>query len=177
MTIVRKVSAAAALLVLFSAGAFAQNPVALQREYLQSKRQFVLTAPAHLAVADVHARLLKFMDDTGSEVQESGATEITARTTFAAFADPVLAVVPGAGLVDLNYQRAAYDANGTPIFQVRRITLTQKGGAPVSVQFCSRVKQYTPRVNGPPDVRVATRCNLEFREWNALREATARLFD
>ena len=176
MVIVRRVIAIAALLTMSSAPALAENPVALQREYQAAKSQFVLIAPAQLNIADVHARLVALMNDTGSELQKVDAAEITARTTFATFADPMLVPILGA-VVDINYQRAVHNATGEPIYQVRRITLTQKDGEPVHVQFCSRVNRYTPRSNGPPDVRVATQCRLEFREWYALRDATARLFD
>ncbi|HEY6123566.1 MAG TPA: hypothetical protein VIV63_02860 [Steroidobacteraceae bacterium] len=176
MSIARHVIAIAALFTMSSAPALAENPVALQREYLATKGQFVLVAPAHMNLADVHARLITLMNDSGSELQEVDAVTITARTTFATFADPMLVPILG-GVVDLNYQRAVNDAAGVPIYQVRRITLTQEDGQPVRVQFCSRVKQYTPRSNGAPDVRVATQCKLAFREWNALREATSRLFE
>jgi hypothetical protein len=176
MSIVRRMAAFAALLTMGSAPALAENPVALQREYKASKGLFVLAAPAHMNLADVHARLLALMNDSGSEVQEDAPAAITARTTFATFVDPMMVLIPG-GVVDINYQRAAYNATGEPVYQMRRITLTQEDGEPVHVQFCSRVKQYTPRANGPPDVAVVTKCKLDFREWNALREATARLFD
>src|SRR5882672_1708100 len=176
MLVVRQVILFAALLTISGVPALAQNPVALQREYNATNRQFVLTAPAQMNVADAHARLVALMNDTGSEPQEVGATEITARTTFATFADPMLVPLLGS-VIDVNYQRAVHDATGEPIYQVRRITLTQQDGEPVRVQFCSRVKQYTPRSNGPPNVRVATQCKLGFREWNALREVTSRLFD
>jgi hypothetical protein len=176
MLIVRQVVAVAVLLTMSNAAVFAENPVALHREFMATKGQFVLTAPQNMNVADVHARLIALMNDTGSELQNVGPTEITARTTFATFADQMLVLVPG-GLVDINYQRAAYNATGAPIYRVRRITLTQEDGESVRVQFCARVAQYNPRSNGPPDVRIATKCKLDFREWYALREATARLFD
>jgi len=176
MLIVRQVVAVAVLLTMSNAAVFAENPVALHREFMATKGQFVLTAPQNMNVADVHARLIALMNDTGSELQNVGPTEITARTTFATFADPMLVPIPGV-VIDLNYQRAVHDATGAPIYQVRRITLAQEDGEPVRVQFCSRVKQYTSRSNGPPDIRVATQCKLAFREWNALRQATSRLFD
>jgi hypothetical protein len=176
MLIVRQVVAVAALLTMIIAPALAENPVALQREFMATKGQFVLTAPQHMTLADVHARLLALMNDSGSELQKVEPTEITARTTFATFADPMLVLIPG-GVVDINYQRAAYNAAGVPIYRVRRIVLTQEDGESVRVQFCARVAQYNPRSNGPPDVRIATKCRLDFREWHALREATARLFD
>jgi len=164
------------MLAMSSVPVHAENPVALHREYQASKGQFILTAPAQMNLADVHARLVALMNDSGSEVQEVGPTEITARTTFATFADPMLVPLLG-GIYDINYQRAAHDATGAPIYQMRRITLMQEDGGPVRVQFCSRVKQYTPLANGPPGVRIATKCKFLFREWNALREATSRLFE
>jgi hypothetical protein len=176
MSIVRRMFAVTTMLMMSSAPALAENPVALHREYKASKGLFVLTAPAQMNLADVHARLVALLNDSGSELQEVAPTEITARTTFATFVDPMLVLIPG-GVVDINYQRAAYNATGEPVYQVRRITLTQGDGEPARVQFCSRVKQYTPRSNGPPDVAVVTKCKLDFREWNALRAATARLFD
>lgn len=172
----KSAAVAFALFVTGTTSALSQNPVVLQREYRSTGGQVLLTAPAKLNLADVHARVIALLRDTGSEVLESRETEIVARTTFATFADPVLVAIPVV-VVDLNYQRAAHEANGEPIYQVRRITLTQAKDAPVRVQFCSRVKQYSPKTNGPPDFRIATQCKLEFREWNALREVTARLFD
>jgi hypothetical protein len=80
-------------------------------------------------------------------------------------------------VVDVNFQNSAHDATGAPIYQTRRITLTQKKAEPVRVQFCSRENRYVPRTSGPPDVRVIMQCKLEFREWNALRLATLHLFD
>ena len=176
MMIVRQAIAFAILLTMGNAAVFAANPVALQREFMAAKGQFVLIAPQNMNVADVHARLIALMNDTGSELQKVEPTEITARTTFATFADQMLVLIPG-GVVDINYQRAAYNAAGVPIYRVRRITLTQEDGEPVRAQFCARVAQYNPRSNGPPDVRIATKCKLDFREWHALREATAHLFE
>jgi len=176
MKILGPAAALTALLSLSIAPALAKNPVELQRQYKAAKGQFLMAAPAQMNLAEVHARLLAFLDDTGSEVQESGPNEIMARTTFAAFADPVLVAIPIV-VVDVNYQRAMYEATGEPVYQNRQITLTQEKDGQVLVQFCSRVKQYSPRSNGPPEVRVATRCKLDFREWNALREVTERLFD
>ena len=178
--IVGRLTSLAALLGLLSATSLAQdplaqNPVALQREYQNAKRLFVLTAPARMSAAEVHARLVKFMNDTGSEVQQSSDTEIMARTTFATFSDSLLLALPV--VVDVNFQNAAHDANGTPIYQTRRITLSQKNDEPVRVQFCSRESRYLPRTGGPPDVRVIMKCKLEFREWNALRVATLHLLD